>query len=578
MILQALVDYYDRKVADPDAPLPPPGFEAKAIPFVIVIDRQGRFVELEDTREPAGKQLLARSFLVPLSVGRSSGVAANLLWDSAEYVLGVDTRGNPERVAKQHQAFINRIAELEIDDPGVVAVQAFLDDVPIHQLREIPLWEEVLASNPFMSIRLQGDAELVCQRKAVVEAIQGQEIAGEKGLCLITGTPDAVERVHTKLKGVRDAQTSGAAIVSFNEKAFCSYGKEQGSNAPIGKTAAFAYTTALNHLLRRDSAQRFQLGDATAVVWAARPSALETAMPVLFSDTKKDDPEAHTAAVHSLFNSIRNGAYYHDDGSCRFHVLGLAPNNARIAIRFWHTGTVASFSERIARYFQDLDIVGRERYGYPSLFRLLLATAAQYKADNINPLLAGSVVRAVLEDLPLPHALLQSVIRRIHAERYVSYERAALLKACINRFIRRRPTDLKELTVALDNTNNAPGYRLGRLFAVLERLQETANPGLNATIRDRYYNAASSAPVTVFANLMRLSTHHLGKLSVGQRTFYEKLLSEVMSEVQGFPAHLSIEQQGLFAVGYYHQRQSLFQKKSNAPVEPELETVAEGEE
>jgi CRISPR-associated protein Csd1 len=574
MILQTLADYYERKTTDPDASLAPPGFEMKSIPFVIVIDGNGRFVALDDTRTAQGKKLVARSFVVPIGVKKTSGVAANLLWDTAEYVLGIDTRGNPERVAEQHQAFVDRLTALGSADPAVEAVLAFLADDPQRQIAGLPLAEEIRSTNPLITFRLRGETELVCQRQAIVRLLNAQDGGDATSVCLVSGRREAVERLHTAIKGVRDAQSSGANIVSFNLAAVCSYGKTQGDNAPVGKTAAFAYTTALNHLLRRDSRQRFQLGDATAVVWAARQTPLETAMPQLFSDAPKDDPDAHTEALRSLFASIRNGAYYHDDGQTPFHVLGLAPNNARIAVRFWHTGTVADFAERIARYFVDLDIAGRERYGHPSLFRLLLASAAQHKADNINPLLAGAVVRAVLEDLALPHALLQSVIRRIRAERRVTYERAALVKACLNRNIRRRSIDLKELTVALDNTNNAPGYRLGRLFAVLERLQEAANPALNATIRDRYYSAASSAPVTVFANLMRLSTHHLGKLAGGQRTYYEKLLGEVMEAVQGFPAHLPIEQQGLFAVGYYHQRQALFQKKDSKSAEPEPQAAA----
>lgn len=289
---------------------------------------------------------------------------------------------------------------------------------------------------------------------------------------------------------------------------------------------------------------------------------------MFFADAPKDDPDAHTRAITSLFASIRNGAYVADDGGNRFYVLGLAPNSARIAVRFWQAGTVADFAERIARYFSDLEIIGHEKYGYPSLFRLLRATAAQHKADNINPLLAGSVLRAVLDDRPLPEALLQSVIRRLHAERYVSYERAALIKACLNRKIRQLQPEHKEITVALDTDNTDTGYRLGRLFALLERLQETANPGLNATIRDRFYSAASSTPVTVFANLLRLANHHLAKLPVGQRTYYEKLLGEIMNEVTDFPAHLRIEQQGQFAIGYYHQRQALFQKRSQTADKP----------
>lgn len=573
MILQALTDYYKRKSADPDAPLAPPGFEYKAIPFVIVIDPDGRFVELEDTREKRGKKWVARQFLVPKGVKKTSGVAANLLWDTAEYVLGIDTRGKPERVAEQHHAFLKRLNVLKDVDAGVAGVCRFLELSPVVDIEGQPAWQEVKETNPLMTLRLRGESELICQSEPVQRAVAAIEAGdSDQGLCLVSGARDPIERLHPAIKGVRGAQSSGANIVSFNLDAFTSYGKQQGHNAPVGTNAAFAYTTALNHLLRSDSSQRLQVGDATVVFWAARQVALENDFQFFFSDVGKDDPDARTRLVRSLFSSIHNGAYQAEDKDVGFHILGLAPNNARIAVRFWHSGTVGQFAERIAAYFEDLDIAGREKYGFPSLFRLLLATAALRKADNINPLLAGSTLRAILEGLPLPEAMLQNVIRRLHSEREVTYERAALIKGCLNRKIRTQRYNYKELTVALDPHNTDPGYRLGRLFAVLERIQEAANPGLNATIRDRFYSAASSAPVTVFANLLRLSNHHLGKLSTGQRIYYEKLLGDVMDEVPSFPAHLRIEEQGQFAIGYYHQRQALFQKREEQPEQEEAIT------
>jgi len=569
MILQALTDYYRRKAADPQAALAPRGFELKGIPFVIVLARDGSFVSFEDCREQHGKRLLARQFLVPQGVKKTSGVAANLLWDTAEYVLGIDTRGKPERVAEQHRAFVVRIDDCLAaaeDCPELAAVRTLLANGITDEMQADRHWAEIVETNPVVSFRLRAETGLVCQLPAVQDAIAqlAKSDDGAASFCPVLGVDDAPQRLHPAIKGVRDAQSSGANIVSFNLSAFNSFGKEQGYNAPVGEAAAFAYTTALNHLLRRDSPHRFQVGEATTVAWSAESSALETNLGLLFNPPK-DDPDALTGAVTSLYASIRNGAYVKDDGEQPFFVLGLSPNNARIAVRFWHVGTVASFSERIAGYFDELDIDGREHYGHPDLFRLLLATAALHKADNINPTLAGALVRAILEDQHYPEALLCAAVRRAAIERDVRYHRAALIKACLCRKYRKSHPPQKELTVSLDTDRTTPGYRLGRLFAVLERAQEAANPGLNATIRERYYSAASTTPGSVFATLLRLSNHHLAKLNPGNQVFYEKLLGEVIDGIGQFPAHLDLNQQGEFAIGYYHQRQALFRKREKAP-------------
>ena len=568
MILQALAEYYARK-AESGEGLAPVGFENKEIPFILEISPDGTLIQIEDTREVVGRKKRARAELVPQGVKKTSGVSANLLWDSAEYVLGVDTRGKPERVAEQHAAFKERIKLLseQVSDLGIDAIERFYDLLDLDGLEALPQWREIIETNPVMTFRLQGDRELVCQRPAVIEAIRSMlsSNTAERQRCLISGHQEEIERLHPAIKGVWGAQTSGANIVSFNLDAFNSYNKKQGLNAPVGKQAAFAYTTALNHLLGKDSTQRMQVGDASTVFWAEKPSSLETAAPNIFGESPKDDPDRHVRAVEQLFASIRNGRYIADDQGTRFYVLGLAPNAARIAVRFWHVGTVGEMAERIAQHFTDLKIVhGSKEAEYLSLFRLLVSTASLGKADNIPPNLAGDTMRAIIEGLPYPQTLLGAAIRRIKAEQLVNYPRAALIKACINRATRYSNIETKEeLTVSLDENNANIGYRLGRLFAVLEKIQEEANPGLNATIRDRYYGSASSSPVTVFSTLLKLSKHHLAKLNKGRTVNIERLIGEIISEIQDFPANLSIADQGRFAIGYYHQRQNFYTKQTN---------------
>lgn len=587
MILQALNDYYRRKAADPDPSrrLPAFGLEEKEIPFVLQIDADGHWLPpIQDKRRKEGKKLLGRRYLVPAAVKRSSGVAANLLWDTAEYVLGVDTRGKPERVAEQHAAFRARIEALPdeaLSLPGVAAVRKFLAAIDLAAFAADPLWPEITESNPVLGLQLQDEIGLVCQHPAIALAATAitDEADAETAFCLVSGEPAPVERTHTAIKGVWGAQSSGANIVSFNLDAFNSYGKRQGANAPVGKPAAFAYTTALNHLLARDSRQRVQVGDASTVFWAEKPSDFETLPADLFGEPPKDDPDRGTRALDTLYRSINTGHFVSDDDGTRCHVLGLAPNAARIAVRFWQTGTAAELGRRLRRHFDDLNVArGPNDPRHLSLFRLLTAIAVQGKADNIPPNLGGEIVRAVLvgEDVAYPAALLNAAVGRCRAEQRVTHARAAILKACIDREIRRAnraspSTPEKEFPPMLDTENPSAAYRLGRLFAVLEKIQEEASPGLNATIRDRYYGAASSTPVAVFTTLLRLKNHHLGKLSPGRRVNLERLIGEIMSGIADFPRQLPLPEQGRFALGYYHQRQDFYTRK------PESNT-SEGEQ
>ena len=394
-------------------------------------------------------------------------------------------------------------------------------------------------------------------------------------MCLVSGELATIERLHAAIKGVWGAQTSGANIVSFNARAFESYGKteRQGENAPISKFAAFAYTTALNHLLAKDSRQRIQVGDASTVFWAEREDDLEAALSSVFGEPVKDDPDANARIVKALYESVRSGKRIPASDENRYHVLGLAPNAARISVRFYHCLPLSELAERIVQYFDDLELVrGKNDIEYPSLFRLLTAVSVQNKADNIPPNLGGAIIDAIFAgpDVPYPSLWLNSAVNRCRVLKrddkfFQSSQRlcTAVIKACLNRIIRRSSSSEKEFEPMLDLANENTAYRLGRLFALLERIQESANPNLNATIRDRYYGAASSTPVAVFTTLLRLKNAHLKKLSVSQSIWFEKQLGEVLGPIADFPAHLALQDQGRFALGYYHQRQALFTKNDN---------------
>lgn len=583
MILQALKEYYDRKAASPDSDIAPEGFERKGIPFVIMIDEAGKFIDLQDTREPQGKKLLPKVYLVPRSKTRS-GVRGYettfLLWDHVGYLLG-HPKGD-KKTENQHKTWLDSIKALPDDlkmDRGVSAIVRFYEvGSEVKRVLAHQLWEEAKKlPSCNMTFQLVGEKDpIVCNSKVqeyVSKSTLGAEDKNDEeqaasviGRCLVTGEIGEIVRVHGDTRINKDSKK----LVGFQvNSGYDSYGKTKAYNAPVSRHAEFAYTTALNTLLKSKS--RLWLGDSLLVFWTAsdQDANFEDLFLRFFNEPSPDDPDAGVNAVGSLFRSLETGTFQ-PDGSRKFFVLGLAPNSARIAVRLWIVDTVAGMAGKIAAHFRDLTIVhGPKERSVLSMFRMMISIAPLGKSENIPPKLAGEVMRSAIQGLPYPQTLLQAALRRIKAEHEISYPRAALIKASINRKTRTtNPNIEEELKMSLDETNRNVGYRLGRLFAALEKIQEEANPGINATIRDRFYGAASGTPVTVFGNLMRLKNHHLAKLdSPSRRIYFEKLIGSILEGIEAkiaFPAHLSLDDQGRFAVGYYHQTQAFYTKKSES--------------
>lgn len=589
MILHALTQYYQRK-AKSDGGVAPEGFANKEIPFVIVIDKQGKFIQLEDTREQKGKKKIGRKFLIPKdqhTTGKNAYKVSNILWDHYGYLLAFPkevegaAKKTPEKIEaekeknrllanNQHASFTAKVNELKQalpDDAGVAGVAAFLASAEEKsKVMQAANWAEcakVKGCN--LSFRLVEEAvDLVCQSKAVQEYVsQANQVKSDnvqKGICLVTGKPALIARLHNAVKGVN---AKPAPFTSVNLSAFESYGKEQGFIFPVGEQAMFEYTTALNTLLAGEN--RFRIGDVTAICWSAKPTPLEEYLASLISGGGKDNPDAHIDAVKSLYKSLYNGKYTKPDGKEKFYLLGLSPNSARIVVRFWHETTVAALSESIAAWYDDLQMVRGENSPYPEympLPRLLGNLVVDGRMENLPSDLISQITDAALNNRVLPVSLLQAVLRRNKVEQKITYGRASLLKAYINRAIRAgRLKNMKELTMSLDRNRQDIGYVLGRLFAVLEKTQAEANPGLNATIADRYFGSASSTPIAVFGTLMRLLPHHLNKLEFeGRAVQLQWEIRQILEHCQKFPNHLNLEQQGLFAIGYYHETQFLFTK------------------
>jgi len=577
MILQALTEYYQHRAADPNSGIAPFGFSLEKLGFVLVLNEQGVLIDVNDVRDLKGKKKVPTPYLLPQAVKRSSGVAANLLWDNVDYVLGLDSKGKPERTEQSHAAFVARLHdELRpiCEDAGVVAIATWLQQDStqlIEQVSQLTDLAELKAANVNISFKLAADpTPLICQREAVVAAIEqlANTNAAEHHICLVSGKPGPLARLHPPIKGVWGGQSSGGNIISFNLPAFGSYNKDQGANAPVSEQSAFAYTTALNDLLRQRSPEAsvvhcLQVGDASTVFWAAKTDhPFEQAFMNLFGEAPKDrDPSQGVQAVRALYRAVELGGYTPDDSDTKFYVLGLAPNASRISIRFWQHATVAELAPRIAQYFNDIEII-RPAFdpGPPSLFRLLLSIAAQSKADNIPPNLAGDTLRSILAGRPYPLTLLQAALRRNRAEQKITPNRAAIIKACLIRYYHLAKGDQ---LVSLDTTRTETGYRLGRLFAALEKLQNEAQGDINRSIGESYFGAASSNPLAVFSTLIKLHKHHLIKLKrdkPGREQYFSRLIGDIMNGLENFPKQLDLPAQGLFSLGYYHQRQAFFTK------------------
>ena len=581
MILQALNSYYQRLLDDPGQDIAEPGFSSEKIHFELVLKRDGSLAgDPRNLQTLEGKKLLPKKLTVPAAVKRSSGIAPNRLWDNTGYVLGADAKDKPERAGQQFESFRALQHELldGVDDDGARAFLAFLDTWSPARAASLGHWDELAGKN--VVFRLEGDARHIHDRPAVRQALQNG--CGEKdcrqGVCLVTGELAPIARLHASIKGVRGAQSSGAALVSFNLDAFTSHGKEQNYNAPVSEQAAFAYTTALNHMLAQNSRQRVQVGDATTVFWSEKPSKVEDFFAAAMGGAvDSESSEAHDsgllADLRSLLEALREGGRapaWDVDPQTPFYILGLSPNASRLSVRFWQASTVEGIMRRLAEHYRDLEMESRyeNEPRYPGIFRLLLETVparrkadgrTERKADDIQPLLGGEIMRSILTGGEYPRSLLSKIIGRFRADGEVTYLRAALLKAHFSRLARLgKPS--KEVSVSLDPNNTDIGYCLGRLFAVLEKAQQDALPGINTTIKDRFYGAASATPASVFPRLIRLSQHHIGKAEYGHLS--DRRLGEIMDGIAEFPRHLDMDEQAMFALGYYHQRNALWRKKT----------------
>ena len=581
MILQSLYKLYDRLANDPTYEIAKPGYSPQKISFRVVLKEDGSLFAIQDARikNDKGKPIAEPHLVIGSAKPPGSGINPCLLWDNTTYMLGYKLDDpQPERTVKSFDAFRDKhlALETELNDPDFSLVCRFLKSwTPEKATEYIELHPEIKELvTGFGLFQIQGYTQSINEKPSILKwwEQQASEATGNLGQCLITGETATIARLHPKIKSVAGAQSAGASIVSFNAPAYESYGKDQSFNAPVSEQVAFKYGTALNSLLNgpNSNKHRIRIGDSTCVFWTDQPSVVEDAASFFFSGgsnalTAQD--EGARSKVETFLKSLRLGTQVldelgEDSQSNRFYILGLAPNAARLSVRFFHQSTVADFIANLKAHHDDISITRQfeEAKGnhqsdpeFPATWQLLRETARV--SDEIPPLLGGSLMRAILDNTHYPEGLFAAVVRRIRADRTINYFRACIIKGILTR------NHQQTISIMLDTENKDTAYLLGRLFSALEKTQGDALGDLNAGLKDKYYSSASATPAAVYPRILRTYAHHLAKLNGGQKVVRERLIQDIIGELEEFPAHLNLKDQGKFAIGYYHQRKDFFTKK-----------------
>lgn len=581
MILQALTKLYEDLAAQ--GRIARPGWGPAKISYALCLDKSGKLTQVipQLDEQVIGKKTVIRprSMNLPSAVKRSSGIVSNFLWDNAGYLLGLfSTEGKSEEIKKAQKRAENCFQACKqlhhdildsINSDCTHAILIFFDNwdpasSPEHEA--ISGISKDLLSGANLVFRIDG--KFASEDTDICNAWQSHynKNDGKRAQCLVTGQIDTIEAVHPSVKGVAGAQSSGASIVSFNAPAFCSYGKEQSYNAPVGKYAAFAYTSSLNYLLaNRDDVQH--IGDATIVCWAegAEPQYQAFSAAALFGG---DPPEGlKTEDVVAAVKRLANGMPCEElalDPDRPFYILGLSPNAARLSIRFFLCNSFGSFMKNINAHHERMKIIRPKADPYDTvpIWAMLRETVNMNSRDKSPvPVMAGATLRAVLTGSLYPASLLEATMLRIRAEHNITRGRAAIIKAYYLK--NTNPLVPEEvLQVSLNEQSTNIPYTLGRLFAVYEHLQEKANPGINATIKDKYFNSAASSPAAIFPILCNLAQKHLRKLPDAEKIYFNRMIGQTKDILgEAYPTHLALPEQGSFDLGYYHQTQKRYEKK-----------------
>lgn len=593
LILHALVRYYEILSEDADSGIPMLGYSRANVSYVVNLSINGDIQNVVPIKilDSKGKKYIPIPTVVPEQEKKTVGIKSNFLCENSSYVFGIDNKGKPERAKECFEAFkelhLKILKDVVCDE--ATAIKNYVDNWNVEKSEEYPALKshlDEILSGANIVFQYEGNPNNYIHQNQIIktawENYKSETGSVNKMQCLVTGKKHGVARLHPSVKGIRGGQPMGNSLVSFNSLAYESYGnnKNQGLNAPVSEYATFAYTTALTFLLN-DNAHKLTIGDTTIVFWAESPQKLFRDFMSLFLEPNELEVAEQEGErfirdgsavreIKNIFEKIATGKNISlpddtFDKTTKIYMLGLSPNAARISVRFFIQESFGGFIKKIGRHYQDLSIekqFDNEPNSF-SVWRLLNETVSPASKDKAaSPLLAGATMRSILQGLPYPRSLYNAIIIRIRAEHKVNYYKASIIKA----FLLRNPNTKNKyeevLSMALNEQSNNKAYVLGRLFAVLEKVQEEANPGIKSTIKDKYFTSACATPASVFPVILRLSNHHISKAEYGYAS--ENRVSRIMDilniEENPFPKNLSLDDQGIFILGYYHQKNALFKK------------------
>jgi CRISPR-associated protein Csd1 len=626
MIIQSLCQYYDILANEKKGVVPKPGYSQGRVSFALVISRGGDLENIIDLRN-GDKKIQPQLMDVPYQDPRSVDIYPYFVCDKANYLFGIE-KGKKEEFAKKGSKkkkgdYPNASVILEDTGKEIILVsersQKCFEAFKVLHHKLLDTNDDVIAKsflkfldawNPTQSLEhpkirenkdeiLKGGFFVVkCEdtylhQNEVIRRSWDDHFSisddNQKTVavqCLVSGQNLPIAGLHQKIMGVYNAQSAGAYLISFNDPAFESYGKKDSSNAPVSELSMFKYTTALNHLLERGSKNKLRIGDTTTVFWADTENKTCENLANFFFDPREiaeenqEKTEAHSRVIDKktlqlvgdILEKVRTGQPLKesdigtDPEKTNFFILGLSPNNARLAVRYWYKDNFGNFVTHIVQHFLDMEIIKSEyEPHYISMYRLLKETVPLSSKDNASsPLLGGLVMRSIIGNTQYPVQMYSAILTRVKVERSINYVRAGFIKAYLSRLARFGVTKLKEdlITVSLNEENSNVPYRLGRLFAVLERAQSDTNKEMKSTINSKYFSSASTTPAVVFPVLLKLAQHHIAKSDWGFKS--NQSIEEIVSSIDEFPAYLNLEEQGMFMLGYYHQRKDFFKKKETA--------------
>ena len=603
MIIQALKEYYEILKDTEGIDIPLHDYALAKVSHALVLSKQGELKGvislLSEEKQGKKSKIMPKSMIVPERVVRSSNITPNFMSDKPMYVLGIDDEGNITQHSKKAFMSFREFHKKLLADSKSEAAKAvvnFLESWNPDKAKEEEKLKELFAEiGMTKDLVFMLDEELTflhdnIEIKKVWEKYNDSDsVQKEKGQCLVCGETKNISRLHLPIKNIKDAQSSGAPLISFNNSSYESYCKQQSYNSPVSKEAMFAYTTVLNYMLNKEK-QKFYIGDATVVFWAESPEGIyvdlaselfnpsHIAKPGDNSEARKKDVKVEKI-IKDVFENIRQGIPVSSsineyiNPKTKFYILGISPNKSRLSVRFFYKDSFGSFIEKICQHYSDMQI-SKEYKNQPdniSIWMVQNETVSPKSSEKKpSPLLAGSFMRSIINGGPYPFSLYNSILQRIRTDmddndkniKRVNYVRAAVIKAYLQRYARiYNKKHLKEvLNVGLNEQTNNIAYLLGRLFAILEKAQQDSNPDMNRTIKDRYFTSACTTPASVFPILLKLVQHHIAKLEYG--VAYEKQIGSIMDKIIQFPPRLTLEEQGVFIIGYYHQRVEMFKNRS----------------